>query len=113
MFLGSKFRTIFQKPKKIEKVVQQGRIIPHLGRPCGMRGLLGREKERGQKPLEIGDIGRSLEKADFGKNLKHVFDTPCSPSVGGGALRAIRRAVSRWPVKLAKYYPSEHHVRPF
>ena len=53
-----------------------------------MRGLLGREKERGQKPLEIGGIGRSLEKADIGKNLKFRSSTPCSPSVGGGAQSA-------------------------
>ena len=38
--------------KKIEKNCSKPQDHAILGRPCGMCGLLGREKERGQKPLE-------------------------------------------------------------
>ena len=85
MFFGSKFRTMFQKPKKLKNLAQQERIPVILGRPCGMRDLLGREKERGQKPQDIGDIGRSLEKAEIGKNLTYVSST----LVPGGAADSI------------------------
>ena len=58
-----------------------------------MRGLPGREKERGQKPQDVGDLRRSLEKAEFGKNLEvQVQHALHILRMGGGALRAIRRA---------------------
>ena len=36
--------------KKNEKKCKKSYVEGFLGRPGGMRGLLGREKERGQKP---------------------------------------------------------------
>ena len=45
--------------KKLKKMGQETQNDAILGRPCGMRGLLGREKERGQKPLEPEVLGRS------------------------------------------------------
>ena len=40
------------------------------GRPCGMRGLPGREKERGQKPLEIRNIKKKFGKGKFWQELE-------------------------------------------
>ena len=57
-----------------------------------MRGLLGREKERGQKPLEIRNIKKKLGKGKFWQELEVQCSTrPAPPTVGGGTLRAFRR----------------------
>ena len=57
----------FWKPQKIRKNTTRRTVEGFLGRPGGMRGLPGREKERGEKPQDVGDIGRILDIA----NIKH------------------------------------------
>ena len=84
----------------------------NLGRPGGMCGARGRDREgeiRRSRPriLELSYLGL----IDIGQDFDLESSTRRHLRWGGGALRAIRRAVSRWPVKPAKYYPSEHHVR--
>ena len=55
------------KAKIRRKNAKPERMMVILGLAGGMCGVLGREKERGQKPLEIGDIGRSLQEAAWRK----------------------------------------------
>ena len=83
----------------------------NLGLDSGGPQAPGERKREGSEALRCRRYRKKLGEAELARILKLWSSTPCTPSVGGGALRAIRRAVSRWPVKLAKYYPSEHHVR--
>ena len=66
----------------------------------------GRDREgviRRSRPrlLKLSNLGLKI----FGQDFDLEFSTRRHLRWGGGALRAIRQAVSRWPVKLAKYYP--------
>ena len=94
-FFSSFFRSIFQatfwKAKKSKKIAPRSRIPFIWGRPGGMRGLRGREKERGGE----GQRCRRYKKQAgyrriLGKTLKFEFSTPCT-TFGG------RRIASRIP----------------
>jgi len=59
-----------------------------------MRGLPGREKERGQKPLEIRNIKKKLGKGKHWQELEVQCSTrPAPPTVGGGFKRSAHSAV--------------------
>ena len=77
-----------------------------FARPDGMCVARGRDREgviRRSRPslLKLSNFGL----IDIGKDLDLESSTRRHLRWGGGALRAIRRAVSRWPLKLAKCYP--------
>ena len=73
---------------------------------CGRRG----ETREGSEIQKSKDLGKSYWKEVFQVIICQLLDFDLARSSlpygqGGGALRAIRWARSRWPVKLAKYYP--------
>ena len=93
MFFQSIFPTTFLKAKKWKKIAQQETINLFLGRPGGMRGLLGREMGGVQKPFQIEDIGSRLDIAEFSQDLEVCIQHASSSlREGGGTLRAFRRA---------------------
>ena len=84
-------------------------IAVFLGQSGGMRSRRGETRE-GSEIQKMQDLGKSYWKEFFKSSFVNSWVANSARSSlpygqGGGALRAIRRARSRWPVKLAKYYP--------
>ena len=77
--------------KKIEKkrpTRDRGRIFGSArrnARPPGER------KREGSEALRCRRYRKELGEAELAKTLKFGSSTPCTPSVGGGTLRAFRR----------------------
>ena len=84
------FSNNFLEAQKIKKNSPTTSNSTHFGTALRNARPPGREKERGPKPQEIGYLGRSLEKAEFGRNLEFGSGTPCT-TFGG------RRNASRIP----------------
>ena len=108
----------FCLPKRVQKSGRKKVRKKVAKQICGILLRLARRNVRCQGNL-LGGVKkakkcRSLEKDSWNGFLKVIiyqlsFWSSARSSLPygqcGGALRAIRRARSRWPVKLAKYYP--------
>ena len=98
------FEVRFGKAKKTRKKCENQFCSTSWGRPGGMCVARGRDREgvvRRSRPrlLKLSNLGLKI----FGQGLDLEFSTRRHLRWAGGALRAIRRAVSRWPVELYKY----------
>ena len=90
---GKQISSIILKAKTCVSWTTKTTESSHLGPALRNARLLGREKERGQKPLEQDFFGRSswleLEEAEFAEldfSIQHALH---HLRWGGGALRAI------------------------